>query len=175
MDVKKIIVIPALVATLGVGTVIGATTLLTGNAQEKKVLTMQEIEKKALAVVDGSVTDIEFDENRYRSIYEVEVYTETEEYDLKFDAYTGKLLNQKKELRDDDEGDLIENNTSTTTKITKAQAMEKALTKAKGTVTKVKLDNGVYEIEIIDGQFEYEIDINASTGEIVKFEQDIED
>lgn len=45
MDVKKIIVIPALVATLGVGTVIGATTLLTGNAQEKKVLTMQEIEK----------------------------------------------------------------------------------------------------------------------------------
>ncbi|QDQ00473.1 hypothetical protein FOH38_08130 [Lysinibacillus fusiformis] len=172
---KKIIVIPALVATLGVGTVIGATTLLTGNAQEKKVLTMQEIEKKALAVVDGSVTDIEFDENRYRSIYEVEVYTETEEYDLKFDAYTGKLLNQKKELRDDDEGDLIENNTSTTTKITKAQAMEKALTKAKGTVTKVKLDNGVYEIEIIDGQFEYEIDINASTGEIVKFEQDIED
>lgn len=78
-----------------------------------------------MAVVDGSVTDIEFDENRYRSIYEVEVYTETEEYDLKFDAYTGKLLNQKKELRDDDEGDLIENNTSTTTKITKAQAMEK--------------------------------------------------
>ncbi len=169
------IVIPALVATLGLGTVIGANTLLTGNAQEKKVLTMQEIEKKALAVVDGSVTDIELDENRYRSIYEVEVYTETEEYDLKFDAYTGKLLNQKKELRDDDEDDLIENNTSTTTKITKAQAMEKALTKAKGTVTKVKLDDGVYEIEIIDGQFEYEIDINASTGEIVKFEQDIED
>ncbi len=37
------------------------------------------------------------------------------------------------------------------------------------------MDDGVYEIEIVDGQLEYEIDINALTGEIVSFEQDIED
>lgn len=90
--------IPALVVTLGVGAAIGSTTLLSGDAQEKKVLTMQEIEKKALTVVDGTVADIELDKNQYRSIYEVEVYTDTEEYDLKFDAYTGKLLKQKKNV-----------------------------------------------------------------------------
>ncbi|EON73674.1 PepSY domain-containing protein [Lysinibacillus sphaericus] len=176
---KKIIVIPALVATLGVGAVIGSTTLLTGNAQEKKVLSMQEIEKKALAVVNGTVFDIEFEDNHYRSIYDVEVRTETEEYDLKFDAITGKLLKQKKERLDYDDfdDDIVDDMdvTSSAIKITKEQAIEKALTKAKGTVTKIKLDDGVYEIDIKDGQLESEIDINALTGEIVSFEQDIED
>ncbi|MGE6513913.1 PepSY domain-containing protein [Lysinibacillus sphaericus] len=176
---KKIIVIPALVATLGVGAVIGSTTLLTGNAQEKKVLSMQEIEKKALAVVNGTVFDIEFEDNHYRSIYDVEVRTETEEYDLKFDAITGKLLKQKKERLDYDDfdDDIVDDMdvTSSAIKITKEQAIEKALTKAKGTVTKIKLDDGVYEIDIKNGQLESEIDINALTGEIVSFEQDIED
>lgn len=172
---KKMIMIPALVVTLGVGAAIGSTTLLSGDAQEKKVLTMQEIEKKALAVVDGTVADIEFDKNQYRSIYEVEVYTDTEEYDLKFDAYTGKLLNQKKERRDNDDMDDNKLATTVTTNITKEQAIETALKKAKGTVTKIKLDDGIYEIELKDGQYEYEVDVDSMTGNIVDFEQDYND
>lgn len=172
---KKMIMIPALVVTLGVGAAIGSTTLLSGNAQEKKVLTMQEIEKKALAVVDGTVADIEFDKNQYRSIYEVEVHTDTEEYDLKFDAYTGKLLKQKKERRDDDDWDDNQQAATTTNIITKEQAIESALTKAKGTVTKIKLDDGIYEIELKDGQYEYEVDVDSITGNIVDFEQDYND
>ncbi|MEK4173245.1 PepSY domain-containing protein [Lysinibacillus sp. FSL L8-0312] len=173
---KKIIMIPALVVTLGVGAAIGSTTLLSGNAQENKVLTMQQIEKKALAIVDGTVADIEFDQNQFRSIYEVEVHTETAEHDLKFDAYTGKLLKQKKERRDDDDWDnYISVSTPTAKIITKEQAIETALTKAKGTVTKIKLDDGLYEIELKDGQYEYEVDVDAMTGNIVDFEQDIED
>ncbi|HBT74059.1 MAG TPA: hypothetical protein DEB37_17995 [Lysinibacillus sp.] len=173
---KKIIMIPALVVTLGVGAAIGSTTLLSGNAQENKVLTMQQIEKKALAIVDGTVADIEFDQNQFRSIYEVEVHTETAEYDLKFDAYTGKLLKQKKERRDDDDWDnYISVSTPTAKIITKEQAIETALTKAKGTVTKIKLDDGLYEIELKDGQYEYEVDVDAMTGNIVDFEQDMED
>lgn len=168
--------IPALVVTLGVGAAIGSTTLLSGNAQENKVLTMQQIEKKALAIVDGTVADIEFDQNQFRSIYEVEVHTETAEHDLKFDAYTGKLLKQKKERRDDDDWDnYISVSTPTAKIITKEQAIETALTKAKGTVTKIKLDDGLYEIELKDGQYEYEVDVDAMTGNIVDFEQDIED
>ncbi|WP_249646142.1 MULTISPECIES: PepSY domain-containing protein [unclassified Lysinibacillus] len=173
---KKIIMIPALVVTLGVGAAIGSTTLLSGNAQENKVLTIQQIEKKALAIVDGTVADIEFDQNQFRSIYEVEVHTETAEYDLKFDAYTGKLLKQKKERRDDDDWDnYISVSTPTAKIITKEQAIETALTKAKGTVTKIKLDDGLYEIELKDGQYEYEVDVDAMTGNIVDFEQDMED
>ncbi len=171
---KKIIMIPALVVTLGVGAAIGSTTLLSGSAQEKKILSMQEIEKKALAVVDGTVADIELDQNRYRSVYEVEVHADKEEYDLKFDAYTGKLLKQKKERQDDDDHEWVNANTATN-HISKAKAIEAALTKAKGTVTKIKLDDGIYEIELKNGQYEYDVDVDSITGEIVDFEQDMED
>lgn len=150
MNMKKIIMIPALVVTLGVGAAIGSTTLLSGSAQEKKILSMQEIEKKALAVVDGTVADIELDQNRYRSVYEVEVHADKEEYDLKFDAYTGKLLKQKKERQDDDDNEWVNANTATNL-ISKEKAIEAALTKAKGTVTKIKLDDGIYEIELKNG------------------------
>lgn len=170
---KKIMMIPALVVTLGVGAAIGSTTLLSGSAQEKKILSMQEIEKKALAVVDGTVADIELDQNRYRSVYEVEVHADKEEYDLKFDAYTGKLLKQKKERQDDDDNEWV--NANTTNLISKEKAIEAALTKAKGTVTKIKLDDGIYEIELKNGQYEYDVDVDSITGEIVDFEQDMED
>ncbi|MCR8854507.1 PepSY domain-containing protein [Lysinibacillus fusiformis] len=171
---KKIIMIPALVVTLGVGAAIGSTTLLSGSAQEKKILSMQEIEKKALAVVDGTVADIELDQNRYRSVYEVEVHADKEEYDLKFDAYTGKLLKQKKERQDDDDNEWVNANTATNL-ISKEKAIEAALTKTKGTVTKIKLDDGIYEIELKNGQYEYDVDVDSITGEIVDFEQDMED
>lgn len=171
---KKIMMIPALVVTLGVGAAIGSTTLLSGSAQEKKILSMQEIEKKALTVVDGTVADIELDQNRYRSVYEVEVHADKEEYDLKFDAYTGKLLKQKKERQDDDDNEWVNANT-TTNLISKEKAIEAALTKAKGTVTKIKLDDGIYEIELKNGQYEYDVDVDSITGEIVDFEQDMED
>ncbi|WP_291755939.1 PepSY domain-containing protein [Lysinibacillus sp. UBA5990] len=171
---KKIIMIPALVVTLGVGAAIGSTTLLSGSAQEKKILSMQEIEKKALAVVDGTVADIELDQNRYRSVYEVEVHADKVEYDLKLDAYTGKLLKQKKERQDDDDNEWVNANTATNL-ISKEKAIEAALTKAKGTVTKIKLDDGIYEIELKNGQYEYDVDVDSITGEIVDFEQDMED
>ncbi len=174
MNMKKIMMIPALVVTLGVGAAIGSTTLLSGSAQEKKILSMQEIEKKALAVVDGTVADIELDQNRYRSVYEVEVHADKEEYDLKFDAYTGKLLKQKKERQDDDDNEWVNANT-TTNLISKEKAIEAALTKARGTVTKIKLDDGIYEIELKNGQYEYDVDVDSITGEIVDFEQDMED
>ncbi|XHU90929.1 hypothetical protein GUY56_20700 [Lysinibacillus fusiformis] len=174
MNMKKIMMIPALVVTLGVGAAIGSTTLLSGSAQEKKILSMQEIEKKALAVVDGTVADIELDQNRYRSVYEVEVHADKDEYDLKFDAYTGKLLKQKKERQDDDDNEWVNANTATNL-ISKEKAIEAALTKAKGTVTKIKLDDGIYEIELKNGQYEYDVDVDSITGEIVDFEQDMED
>lgn len=65
--------------------------------------------------------------------------------------------------------------TTVTTNITKEQAIETALKKAKGTVTKIKLDDGIYEIELKDGQYEYEVDVDSMTGNIVDFEQDYND
>ncbi|UZM99767.1 PepSY domain-containing protein [Lysinibacillus sp. MHQ-1] len=142
--------------------------------RKKRSYPCKKIEKKALAVVEGTVVDIELDQNNYRSVYEVEVHTDTDEYDLKFDAYTGKLLKQKKERQDDDDNEWVNTNTATNL-ISKEKAIEAALTKAKGTVTKIKLDDGIYEIELKDGQYEYEVDVDPITGEIVNFEKDMEE
>ena len=61
--------------------------------------------------------------------------------------------------------------------ITKAQAIAIAQQKASGTVTKVKFDreDNEYEIEIVNGQTEYEFDIDATTGAIISYEEDIDD
>ena len=61
--------------------------------------------------------------------------------------------------------------------ITKAQAIAIAQQKASGTVTKVKFDreDNEYEIEIVNGQTEYEFDIDATTGTIISYEEDIYD
>ena len=171
---KKIILIPAFVGVLGVGAVMGSTSLLSGNAEANKVLSVQEIEKKAVSIVNGTVKSVEFDKEYTGDVYEVEVITETAEHDLLFDAYTGKLLRQKKDVLDDDDR-IIQTGNNTANYITKEQAIEKALSKAKGTVKKVELDDGIYEVELTDGQVEYDVDILATTGEIVKFEQDFED
>lgn len=43
---KKIIMIPALVVTLGVGAAIGSTTLLSGSAQEKRSYPCKKSKRK---------------------------------------------------------------------------------------------------------------------------------
>lgn len=58
MNIKKIIVIPAIVGVLGVGVVMGSTSFLSGNAEANKALTVQEIEKKAVSIVNGTVTSV---------------------------------------------------------------------------------------------------------------------
>lgn len=62
--------------------------------------------------------------------------------------------------------------------ISQDKAISIALAKVKGQVTDVELDNEhgkwIYEIEVKDGIVEYDFDIDAKTGKIVKFEKDID-
>lgn len=63
--------------------------------------------------------------------------------------------------------------------ITKEQAITIAQKKASGTVVKAKLDTDdgvqVYEIELRNGNVEYDFEIDAMTGEIIAFEEDLDD
>lgn len=61
-----------------------------------------------------------------------------------------------------------------TVAITQQQAINIALGKVNGTVTKAELDyeDNEYEIEIVKDQLEYDFDIDASTGAIIKMEED---
>ena len=65
--------------------------------------------------------------------------------------------------------------------ITKAEAIKIASTVAKGTVTNVELDRddddktSKYELEFKDGNVEYDVEVDAYTGNIIEVDQDVED
>lgn len=65
--------------------------------------------------------------------------------------------------------------------ITKAEAIKIASTVAKGTVTKVEFDSDddnqtkTYELEFKEGNIEYDVEVDAYTGKIIKFNKDLED
>ena len=66
--------------------------------------------------------------------------------------------------------------TTASKSISADQAKKIALDKTGGgTIVDFELDDGKYEIEIENGNKEYEIEISASTGKIIKFEMDYDD
>ena len=108
-----------------------------------------------------------------RRVYEVEFYTSNKEYDYEIDAATGSILSYDYEA---------ENYTapSTSVSVTEARAKEIALAKVPGATTaniyefKLDRDDGrmVYEGEIWYNGWEYEFEIDASTGSIIGWDID---
>lgn len=151
---------------------------------DAKLLTSDQAIAIAKKKADGTVTKVELDSDDGRKHYDIEIKDGTYEYDFEIDAVTGKILEFEKD-RDDDVKKV--NKQATTSKVagtkqtmlTKDQAIAIAMKQAKGTVTDFELDNDdgrqVYEIEIEDGTYEYDFDIDAFTGEVLKFEKDRDD
>lgn len=143
---KKVILVPVLLGAMGIGGVIAVTGgNITGSANSEK-LTTSEIEKKALAEVKGTVSDIELETGVTKSYYEVEVITDDAEYDLKLDAFSGELLKKTKERLDDD--DSIENSQSNTS--TKSNVNSSAAT--------AKQNNDVYDDDRYDDDDDDDLD-----------------
>ena len=107
-------------------------------------------------------------------------------YEIEVDANSGKVL--KREKDDDYIGTTTNPVDGTVTPITPvntAVSLEEAQKIAfdrvgGGYLIKTELDydddDGIkkYEIEIKNGNKEYELEINADTGEIIKYEEDVE-
>ena len=179
---KKWMMIPALAGVLVIGGV-----AMAGNAGQslaatpKGLLTMEEAEAIAVKSVDGKVTQIELDREKSGDIYEVEVKSDGVEYDLDIDAKTGKVLRTDKDDYDDDDFDDSDDKVivSDGKFITEEAAVKIAMKQAKGTVTEIELDEDdgrvIYEIEIKDGKYDYDFDIDAISGEVLKFEKDRDD
>ncbi|MER2089731.1 MAG: PepSY domain-containing protein [Sporosarcina sp.] len=181
---KKWMTIPALAGVLVIGGVAMAGN--TGHslaATPKGLLTIEEAEAIAVKSVDGKVTQIELDREKSGDIYEVEVKSDGNEYDLDIDAKTGNVLRTDRDDNDDDDFDDDDSDDKVIVSdgkfITKEAAVQIAMKQAKGTATEVELDEDdgrvVYEIEIKDGKYEYDFDIDAISGEVLKFEKDRDD
>ncbi|QCR33896.1 PepSY domain-containing protein [Lysinibacillus sp. SGAir0095] len=110
---KKIILVPALLGVMGIGGIIAvAGGNIVGSADTSVVLTKSQIEKKALAEIEGKITEIVFDKEGLLNVYEVEIVTADAEYDFKFDATSGELLKKRK---DDEYHDVKNSNTNAST------------------------------------------------------------
>lgn len=152
------------------------------NGKEKtSILTNEEITEKALAKVDGTVTEVELERKLSGSVYEVEIKKDGYEYDLDLDAVTGEVLKEDKS-KDDDEAGLDDNSTksdSSDVAITHEAAIEIALKEAAGTVTEIELerDNGrtYYEIELEEGNKEVDIEVDANSGAVLSVAKDDDD
>ena len=178
-------------STLTATPVMAETNALAANITQDKAKTIAFNHAKATA---SQVTGykIETDRERYGIFYEIEFKFNGYEFEYKINAANGAIVEWDKEPL---EG--YKKPTVTPTPVTKpvkpavtaasyigeTKAKTIALTHAKLTANKIsgykiKLDNekGVayYDIDFRSGDYEYDYDINAKTGAVIRFEKELD-
>lgn len=140
--------------------------------------------KASTAKMAYSAVDPELDESPAH--YEVEITSQTgEEFEYKVDAYTGAILESKREAADGTEVPVVQpSKPAASGDIGYAKAKSIALNHAGVSENKaydmdIELDDEdgtlVYEVEFKSGNMEYSYEINAATGAILKHEADLDD
>ena len=140
--------------------------------------------KASTAKMAYSAVDPELDESPAH--YEVEITSQTgEEFEYKVDAYTGAILESKREAADGTEVPVVQpSKPAASGDIGYAKAKSVALNHAgvsegKAYDMDIELDDEdgtlVYEVEFKSGNMEYSYEINAATGAILKHEAELDD
>ncbi len=143
--------------------------------QNKKNLSRKAITKKAKKQVKGaSVRSIKLKFDDGIAQYKIKMVKGGKKYELVYNSKTGKLLEYEWEITVTGKGG------SDNSYIGVEKAKSIALSKAPGaTVVKVEFDKddgvAVYEVDMVEGRYEYEVEINARTGKILKFEKELDD
>ena len=158
--------------TLSAGEVTDADVIVGGG---NGLLTMEQAKSKALAqegidAADAVFTKAKLEWDDGRQIYDLEFCANDYEYEYEIDAKTGEILSFEitSGMPPSAAGSVISRN----------KAQEIALAKVPGAaadhIKKLKLDwddgRQVYEVEIIYNGTEYELDIDAVSGAVLKFE-----
>ena len=121
--------------------------------------------------IKGDLVSAKFDQNGYSASgkYDVKFIAHNTEYKLRVDADTGKVLSAKQEKLDKD--DIAEYKAMKNSKVSLAQAMEKATQDVNGKVIEAgfDVDNGksVYEIKVAKGNQIHKIVIDSMTGKVI--------
>ena len=140
--------------------------------------------KASTAKMAYSEVDPELDESPAH--YEVEIRSQTgEEFEYKVDAYTGAILESKREAADGTEVPVVQpSKPAASGDIGYAKAKSIALNHAGVSENKaydmdIELDDEdgrlIYEVEFKSGNMEYSYEINADTGAILKHEAELDD
>ena len=139
--------------------------------------------KASTAKMAYSAVDPELDESPAH--YEVEIKSQTgEEFEYKIDAYTGAILESKREAADGTEVPVVQpSKPAASGDIGYAKAKSIALNHAgvsegKAYDMEIELDDEdgrlIYEVEFKSGNMEYSYEINAATGAILNHEAELD-
>lgn len=148
---------------------------------EKEKIGFGKAEEIARDIIDGQMTDIELERENGKQYYDIEMYANGYEYDIEVDAITGEVLKNKREKENDfdDDKKVASTQASSAVKISAEDAVKAALAVVSGEVEDVELehDDGrvYYDIEIDNRYEEHEVKVDATNGEILEVETDIED
>lgn len=166
---------------------------LTAKANPKKeYISEEQARQAALAAAGGGTTvKIKFTTDDGIKVYEVDIVNGNYEYEVTIHAETGKVLDIDKEriasAEPQPENPTPENPSPADPVpgqdqgqagiISEEQAREIAVKAAGGgMVVKIKLDTDdgvkVYEAEVLNGDYEFNVDILAATGEVAKVEKE---
>ena len=182
----------ATVLTAGTMTVGTMTVAAEGRFSQYLQKLQDEAEYTKEEVLDIAVEDAKLDEKDVKRsrveldyddgklTYDVEFYTDSEEYDYEIDAKTGKILSADREIerdfRDIDPEAEAEYTEEEALEIARedAQLEEKDIDKSR---VKLERDDGflIYNVEFYVGNEEYDYEIDADTGRIMDVDYEIED
>ncbi|MDM5210325.1 PepSY domain-containing protein [Peribacillus sp. NJ4] len=166
---KKVIMTVSVASVLLFGGAAGTAVY----AVNKGALSEDEAVKMISEKLGGEVTQFEKDWDQPMT-YEMTVKTKEGYQDVDIDAEKGEILSQ--EMENDDDEDMSTQQAVETAKISMDQAEKIALKEVDGQVTDAELDseNGilVYELEISQGQKEYDVVVDATTGKVLKNQLD---
>ena len=157
----------------------------TGTASSKAYISVDDAKSAAYAHAGVSASDVtfvktDFDSEHGVMVYEVEFYAGSVEYEYDINAQTGEVVKYSRESKTA----VIPSTSTTTTSgsyIGEAAAKTAALSHAGVSEADVcwlqadfDRDDGVYvyELEFSANGLKYDYNVNALTGEIVKFEQE---
>lgn len=165
-------------------------------------ITADEAKAKALAhaglsEAEVTFTKVKLDRDDDGGEFEIDFYKDAVKYEYDIDALSGEIRSYDSEIKKKAEtkptvsvetatptvaadDPAVGSNAELSADQAKAIALAHAgLNEADVRITKVKLDHDdgrkEYEIEFVQGQIEYEYDIDASSGEILDFEKDYDD
>ncbi|MFB5282936.1 PepSY domain-containing protein [Peribacillus sp. Hz7] len=162
---KKMMIIAVVTGVL----IIGGISGITAYALNAGAVSKEEAVKSVSEQMKGEVTKVEPDLDDASLTYEMTVKTENGYEDVEMNASNGKVI--EREYDDDHYASYP------TAKISLEEAEKIALKEvANGTITDVELDmeNGllVYEIEVEKKWLEYDLVIDANTGDVLHVEKE---
>ena len=135
---------------------------------------------------DAVFTKTQTDRENGGWVYDIEFISGNVEYEYEVDVQTGEIRSFDKEPQRTAQSGGGGGYTSPSAKITLEEAKQIALNHAGLTAsgvtfrdkdTKLDFDDGrlVYEVEFVSGEMEYEYEISAQSGEVIKYDKDRRD